>query len=278
MPVPLPRTHVPVPARLAVAVAVSSAVTALAHRLPAPRAGGWVRTNYRGRPVSLSTGLAAALGATAGSLATTGRVRTAAMIIAPAAALAGAYDDLCAPSAETAADKGLAGHLAAIRSGRVSGGVAKAALIGVASLAAATLTRAGRGPVELALRGGLIAATANLVNLFDLRPGRAGKVTAAVAALSLGGPGGGIAAAVLGATAASLPHDLAERGMLGDLGANTLGALLGLRLAALPPGRRNCAGAVVLALTVASEGVSFSQVIDETPVLRRIDQLGRAES
>jgi len=269
--------HLSAPARLAVVAGVSSAVAILARRLPAPRAKGWLRSNYRGHPVSLSTGLAAALGATAGSLATDGRFRTAAMIIAPAAALAGAYDDLCAPSLETAADKGLAGHLAAIRSGRISGGVAKVAVIGGASLAAAaTLPRAGRGRVELALRAGLIAATANLVNLVDLRPGRAGKVTVAVAALSVGGPAGGIAAAVLGASAASLPQDLAERGMLGDLGANTLGALLGLRLAALSRGRRSCAGAVVLALTLASERVSFSQVIDATPVLRRIDQFGRA--
>lgn len=228
--------------------------------------------------MSLSTGLAAALGATAGSLATGGRFRIATLIIAPAAVLAGAYDDLCAPSLETPADKGLAGHLAAMRSRRASGGVAKVTLIGAASLAAAaTLPRTRRRPVELGLSGGLIAATANLVNLFDLRPGRAGKVTAAVAALSLGGPAGGIAASVLGATAVSLPHDLAERGMLGDLGANTLGALLGLRLAALPRGRRIGAGAVVLALTLASERVSFSQVIDASPVLHWIDQLGRAE-
>jgi hypothetical protein len=64
--------------------------------------------------------------------------------------------------------------------------------------------------------------------------------------------------------------------MLGDAGANALGALLGLALAARtgPLGR-----AVLLAgvagLTAASERVSFTRVIERTPGLRELDALGR---
>jgi hypothetical protein len=76
-----------------------------------------------------------------------------------------------------------------------------------------------------------------------------------------------------------LPDDLGERVMLGDCGANALGALLGLRLAALPGrGSRAALLGAVVALTLASEKVSFTQVIEATPGLRELDRLGRRVS
>jgi hypothetical protein len=73
-----------------------------------------------------------------------------------------------------------------------------------------------------------------------------------------------------------LPSDLAERTMLGDGGANALGALLGLGIAA-GAGRvvRTATLATVVGLTLASEKVSFTQVIESTPGLREVDGLGR---
>jgi hypothetical protein len=129
---------------------------------------------------------------------------------------------------------------------------------------------------DAVLTTGLVAGTANLVNLLDLRPGRAAKAAALAAAAGLGGPSGSLVAGPLGASLAVLPADLGERVMLGDCGANAVGALLGLRLAAVP-GRRARAGAlaVVAGLTLASERVSFTRVIEATPVLRGLDRLGR---
>ena len=174
-----------------------------------------------------------------------------------------------------AGDKGLAGHLAAARAGRVSGGVVKVAVIGAAAFAAAgRLGEAERLPDRI-LRAGVIAGSANLLNLLDLRPGRAAKAALAAGLITSSGPAGGVAAATAGAAAAVLPGDVGERTMLGDLGANTLGALLGVRLAAGSLGTRVGAAVVVGALTAASERVSFSQVIDATPALRWVDQLGR---
>jgi hypothetical protein len=130
--------------------------------------------------------------------------------------------------------------------------------------------------VDVALTTGLVAGTANLVNLLDLRPGRAAKAAALAAAAGLGGPSGSLVAGPLGASLAVLPADLGERVMLGDCGANAVGALLGLRLAAVParPARAG-ALAVVVGLTLASERVSFTRVIEATPVLRELDRLGR---
>jgi hypothetical protein len=155
--------------------------------------------------------------------------------------------------------------------------------IGAAAAAAAVLggrgAGSGRGPAALVdgvLTTGLVAGTANLVNLLDLRPGRAAKAGALTAVATLGGPAGGLVAGPLGATLGVLPADLGERVMLGDSGANALGALVGLRLAELP-GRASRVGllAGIVALTLASEKVSFTRVIEATPGLRELDRLGR---
>ena len=114
--------------------------------------------------------------------------------------------------------------------------------------------------------GAVVAGSANLLNLLDLRPGRALKAGAA-AALLLGQPGPGAAAVAL------LPDDLHERTMLGDAGANGLGALLGLAVLRRAPQRRGVALAVLVALTAASEVVSYSRVIDAVPLLRQLLQL-----
>ena len=64
--------------------------------------------------------------------------------------------------------------------------------------------------------------------------------------------------------------------MLGDAGANALGALLGVALAARTgAGRPGVALAVLAGLTAASEKVSFTKVIQDTPWLRELDELGR---
>ncbi|RMI01352.1 hypothetical protein EBM89_20505, partial [Cellulomonas triticagri] len=92
----------------------------------------------------------------------------------------------------------------------------------------------------------------------------------------LGGRAGGTSAAVLGAVAAELPDDLAERDMLGDSGANGLGAALGTAaVQGCPRPVRLALLAGVVALTVASEKISFTQVIARTPVLREVDAWGR---
>jgi UDP-N-acetylmuramyl pentapeptide phosphotransferase/UDP-N-acetylglucosamine-1-phosphate transferase len=272
-------------ARLALAGAVAArAALAGAAALTTRSAGApWRRMNYAKRPVTLlggpalaaSAALTAALGAPAGT-------RAATVVVGTVSGLVGGYDDLAGARPEQARDKGLAGHLAALKAGRVSAGAVKVAGIGAAAAVAALLPRRDRGAgalVDGVLTTGLVAGTANLINLLDLRPGRAGKAGALVAATTLGGPAGGLVAGPLGATVAVLPEDLGERIMLGDCGANALGALLGLRLASIP-GRAPRAGllAGIVALTLASEKVSFTKVIEATPGLRELDRLGRRPS
>jgi UDP-N-acetylmuramyl pentapeptide phosphotransferase/UDP-N-acetylglucosamine-1-phosphate transferase len=245
-----------------------------------PAGKPWQRTNYAGRPVSLLGGPALAAAATLGAvLGAPPRSRAAAAVVGTVSGLVGGYDDLAGARPDQAGDKGLAGHLRALRAGRVSTGAVKVAGIGAAAAAAALLIPRGRGAAGLAdalLTTGLVAGTANLVNLLDLRPGRAAKSVLLASAAGLGGASGSLVAGPLGAAAAVLPADLGERVMLGDCGANAAGALVGLRLAALPSrGLRTGLLGAVVALTLASEKVSFTRVIEATPGLRELDRLGR---
>ena len=153
----------------------------------------------------------------------------------------------------------------------------KVGAIGLGALAAGWLTQSGSWRRKVAA-GVVIAASANLVNLLDLRPGRATKVSIIVAGpLALGRGGGArVAAAAAGAAAGLLPLDLGETTMLGDTGANTMGALIGVGLVQGASIRRlTWVLVALLGLTAASEVVSFSRVIDENALLRRLDGLGR---
>ena len=85
-------------------------------------------------------------------------------------------------------------------------------------------------------------------------------------------------ASVVGATAGLLHADLREKLMLGDTGANLLGAVLGLTVV-LETSRpvRTAVLVVLVLLNLASERVSFTKVIDATPGLRHLDRLGRVK-
>ena len=260
----------------------------------------WTRTNHRGEPVTLAEGPALALAAIAAPAVNRGlspRLRAALGVAGAGAAGFGGYDDLAGDGDR----RGFRGHLGALAQGEVTTGAVKLGGIGVTGLVAATVL--GGGPADIAINAGLVAGGANLLNLFDLRPGRALKVALASGAMlaaagqsgrSAGtrhgedraerngpaartepGPGRAVAAP-LGAALALLGEDLGERAMLGDAGANALGALLGVAAAAsLPRPARVALLAGIAGLTAASEKVSFTAVIERTPALRWLDMLGR---
>jgi hypothetical protein len=201
------------------------------------------------------------------------RVRAALAVAGAGSAVFGGYDDL----AGSGSRRGFRGHLGALAQGEITTGAVKLGGIGATGLLSAMLL--GGGPADVTVNAGLVAGGANLLNLFDLRPGRALKVALASGTLLAGGGRGGPSPAVaapLGAAAALLPEDLGERAMLGDAGANALGALLGVAAAAsLPRPARLVLLAAITGLTAASEVVSFTAVIERTPALRWLDMLGR---
>jgi UDP-GlcNAc:undecaprenyl-phosphate/decaprenyl-phosphate GlcNAc-1-phosphate transferase len=240
----------------------------------------WTRRNHAGAEVTLAEGPVAILAMLAGLLVPgavpggSATVRGAVALAATGSGAVGAYDDLRG----TSQAKGFRGHLAALLSGTLTSGAVKVAGVGLSAAAASLLLGRTSGAgvaIRLADRlmdTVLIAGMANFTNLCDLRPGRAAKVTLALAA-GLVGVG---AAPVLGAAAGCLPSDLREKSMLGDCGANALGAAVGTVAAArLPRPAKLAALLAVVGLNLASERISFTAVIDRTATLRWLDQLGR---
>lgn len=286
------------------------------------KASQWERTNFHGATVSLRGGVAmagasVASAAVASALSDQPRAALGGVVASLGGGLAGYIDDVDQGAHDGGkVAKGLKGHLGALAHGQVTTGVIKIAGIGASALAASALvgskaTSVGGKVSDLALNTVLIAGTANLANLLDLRPGRALKATVLVAtplsyfscaaaktpawetsATASGAVASETPAAPASASGASaqrllasglnaaaitaLVEDLQETTMLGDTGANAAGALLGTSLAANDSWKLRLGATLgVVGLILASEKVSFSKVIAANPALNWLDQLWR---
>ena len=249
---------------------------------------GLVRTNVNGRRVPVVLGFGLAVGAVAGVFAlvaaasipesealdaSIGFSRAVVVLgIVGVMFAAGLYDDRRGDEPA----RGFRGHLGAARSGALTGGLVKIAAGGLAGLIA---TLALAGPLRKLEAFLLVPLAANLFNLLDRAPGRAAKTgwLFLVPLLAFGSEQWGLAAAGLtGALLAVTPFDMRERAMLGDAGANPLGAIVGLGLAvSLPEPWLALSVVMMLVLNAISERVSFSTVIDSSPWLRALDRIGR---
>jgi UDP-N-acetylmuramyl pentapeptide phosphotransferase/UDP-N-acetylglucosamine-1-phosphate transferase len=262
-------------------------VIALGRAGAVSRAPALQRTNHRDRTLPTAMGVLAVIAVlaveavwTATEVLTDERwdrgPRRLAVLVALGFGLLGLLDDLVGSGGD---GRGFRGHLRAMRSGQLTTGFVK--LAGGGAVAVIVASGVSDRVIDVVVDALLIALAANLANLLDRAPGRAGKVGAVafVALLIAGGAQralGGVAA-VVGAVVALLPADLHERLMLGDAGANVLGAALGLGVALVAPtGVRVAVLVVLLALNLLSEAISFSSVIERVPPLRWLDQLGRS--
>ena len=264
------------------------------------KASQWERTNFHGATVSLRGGVAmagasVASAAVASVLSDQPRAALGGAVAALGGGLAGYIDDVDQGAHDGGkVAKGLKGHLGALAHGQVTTGVIKIAGIGASALAASALvgskaTSVSGKAADLALNTVLIAGTANLANLLDLRPGRALKATVLVAtplsyfscaaAKTSASPASAqrlLASGLNAAAITALVEDLQETTMLGDTGANAAGALLGTALAANDSWKLRLGTTLgVVSLILASEKVSFSKVIAANPALNWLDQLWR---
>jgi UDP-GlcNAc:undecaprenyl-phosphate/decaprenyl-phosphate GlcNAc-1-phosphate transferase len=174
--------------------------------------------------------------------------------------------------------RGWRGHGAALARGELTTGALKAA--GSLGLALLAMSYLGLSNGRWLLAAGVLVLATNVFNLLDLRPGRATKAFVALgAALALGSTQlrtlwalGLFAAPALVAGV----YDLRERAMLGDTGANLLGALGGLWLVLTLSGTEQLVAlAVLAAITLYGELRSISTLVERTPGLRQLDSWGR---
>jgi UDP-N-acetylmuramyl pentapeptide phosphotransferase/UDP-N-acetylglucosamine-1-phosphate transferase len=186
---------------------------------------------------------------------------------------AGIIDDLLGSKSV----KGFKGHAGRLAAGKLTTGGLKALVGGCAAAVISAVISADI--IEGVLNFLLIASFANLLNLLDLRPGRAIKSfffiwgvsylfvrSAAYSYLLL---------PLAGSLIACIPTDIRGRGMMGDAGSNALGIALGLYY---------CLGTVIYQKTVilavlvvlqcVSEKYSFSSIINRNKILRYVDGLG----
>lgn len=244
------------------------------------------RENYRGASLPVGAGLVAVVAAVtlaAGLLLAhqIGWVERSAAIGATAPALItvigfgllGLVDDLLGDER-----KGFRGHLRTLVRGQITTGGLKVLGGAATGVIVAALARSDGG-AQLLIDGAVIALAANLANLLDRRPGRATKV-GVISVLALVAGSGAASSlvpvvAAVAAIAALLRLDLREKLMLGDTGANPLGAAVGLGvvLTASATGR-SVALVILLLLNAVSEFVSFSRIIDAVAPLRALDRLG----
>lgn len=173
--------------------------------------------------------------------------------------------------------RGLGGHLKEAAQGRVTTGLVK--LVGIVGAATWVSVSLSEEPVRILLGIPVIAGSANLWNLLDVRPGRALKFFL-VAALALVGWYARyddlLLLAAIGSAAGLLVLDLRERAMLGDAGSNFLGFIIGLALFRLLPNwALGVALGLILILHALGETITLSRIIEATPPLRWFDRVGR---
>jgi UDP-N-acetylmuramyl pentapeptide phosphotransferase/UDP-N-acetylglucosamine-1-phosphate transferase len=203
--------------------------------------------------------------------------------------LVGFLDDV----AGDGSTRGFKGHFTEALRGRFTTGFFKA-LVGFIVAAAATSMvfpiafHSWESYGKWMLNAAIVALTANLFNLFDLRPGRALKLYFPLMLLTVGlalrfevlrywyvAP----ALPVIAVAVVLLPGDVTEKRMLGDAGSNVLGAVVGIGLVmgvvTYSIWWRIGILVFVLFLTVLSEKFSFSKVIEGNKVLNWLDELGR---
>lgn len=210
------------------------------------------------------------------------RVRLSGLLVIAVLGLVGMLDDVFAARRQA---RGLRGHLMALARGRLTTGAVKALGGLAAGFGAGFILHPGQ-PAAIVLDALLIALAANFLNLLDLRPGRCLKGFGLLSALALLGGFLGVGeegvehvVRLLGPVAAaaivSAPADLAGRAMMGDVGANVLGAAAGLGLAvSLGPWERLAAVVVLVAVHLVCERVSLSGLIARSRVLSFLDRLG----
>ena len=186
---------------------------------------------------------------------------------------AGALDDLIGNRNVS----GLKGHFKSLLKGELTTGGFKALFGGFVGLVVSVCI--SRNIVDIIVNTLVIALSTNLMNLFDLRPGRAIKAYLVIMIpiyITLTGYIKVLPLLILPNVLAYFNTDLKARGMMGDTGSNVLGISIGVLMAFGYDIKVRLAWLVFLILMhLITEKFSLTKIIEKNRVLKFIDNLGR---
>ena len=186
---------------------------------------------------------------------------------------AGALDDLIGNRNVS----GLKGHFKSLFKGELTTGGFKALFGGFVGLVVSVCISSSI--VDIIVNTLIIALSTNLMNLFDLRPGRAIKAYLVIMIpiyITLTGYTKVFPLLILPNVLAYFNTDLKARGMMGDTGSNVLGISIGVLMALGYGIKVGLAWLVFLILMhLITEKFSLTKIIEKNRVLKFIDNLGR---
>lgn len=174
---------------------------------------------------------------------------------------------------------GFKGHFGALFKGRLTTGGLKALGGGLTAFFLALFLSSSW--CDVILNTLVIALFANMLNLLDLRPGRAVKgyfiFLILIILLAKGKVDWVLVMPVLGAILVYFPYDLKAKVMMGDAGSNVLGLVLGyLCMAYLPLMVRIGVLVFLILMHLYTEKYSLTETIENNSFLRAFDNWGRS--
>ena len=172
---------------------------------------------------------------------------------------------------------GLKGHFKSLFKGKLTTGGFKAVFGGFVGLIISVSI--SKNITDIIINTLIIALSTNLMNLFDLRPGRAIKVYLVIIIaifITLTGYIQLLPLLILPNVLAYFNYDLKAKAMMGDTGSNVLGISIGMLMAFGYTLNVRIAWLVFLVLIhLLTEKFSLTKIIEKNKVLNFIDKLGR---
>lgn len=186
----------------------------------------------------------------------------------------GLIDDLIGNRDQT----GFKGHIKALFKGKLTTGGLKAVTGGLVALFIGSLFTFHI--LEIIVNALIIALFTNLINLLDLRPGRALKGFLFIAILfmiiGLSEEVRTIIIPLIGLVIGYFPQDIKAKSMMGDVGSNALGIVLGIvTVISYTMTAKYIVLGLLILIHLITEKYSLTEIIKKNPVLNYIDELGR---
>lgn len=173
---------------------------------------------------------------------------------------------------------GLRGHLRLLLKGKLTTGGLKALVGGLISLLVSSLLSFNMK--EIILNTLILALFTNFLNLLDLRPGRAIKGFLFISTIfiftGLLEEVKTILISFMAYTVAYLPQDIRGKSMMGDVGSNSLGIILGIvTIINYKLYIRYIVLGLLVLIHLVTEKYSLSEIIEKNFLLKFLDELGR---